>query len=399
MSAFKITDTIFSVGVLNPSLRVFDIVMRTEYGTSYNAYLLRGREKTALVDTSHASFFEEYIETVKEAAQGRKIDYIILNHTEPDHSGALSRLLEIYPDAEVLGSAAAGIYLSEILNKKFSFRSVKDNETLSLGGKTLRFLSAPFLHWPDTIFTYDEEEKALFSCDFLGCHFCEPRMFDKYISHRDQYEEALSYYYAAIFSPFSEYVRAGLSKIKDLPISFIFPSHGPILTKYLMDEVIEKYRVWSSPIMNEKKIISIFYASAYGATRQAAAKIKDGILKAIPDSDVTLYDLVDANKKAMGMRLSISDAFLVGTPTINKDAVFPVWELLSHVDAINAKKKSVAVFGSYGWSGEGVSLVSERMKALKLKVFEECFTFRFLPSEEELKNAEAFGEKFAKTLV
>ena len=182
MAAIKITKDIISVGVLNPNMRIFDIVMKTEYGTSYNAYLVKGSEKTALVETTHRRFFEPFLENIEEAGCDR-IDYIVLNHTEPDHSGALAALTEKYPEAEIICSRAAGIYLKNITNRESSVHTGKDGEELSLGDKTLRFLIAPFLHWPDSMFTYCPEEQVLFTCDFLGAHYCEPRMFSQHVTY------------------------------------------------------------------------------------------------------------------------------------------------------------------------------------------------------------------------
>ena len=199
----KITDSVYSVGVLNPNMRVFDVVMCTEYGTSYNSYLVRG-EKTALIETCHDTFFDAYVEHLKEVCDPTQIDYIILNHTEPDHSGALARLLELAPQAQLLCSRAAMIYLKGITNRTdMDIRAVADGEELDLGqGKVLRFINAPFLHWPDSMFTWFEAEGVLFSCDFFGSHYCEPRMLDTAITYPKAYESALKNYYDAIFGPF-----------------------------------------------------------------------------------------------------------------------------------------------------------------------------------------------------
>lgn len=159
MAAIKVTDRIYSVGVLNPNMRIFDIIMETAYGTSYNAYLIKGSEKTALIETTHHDYFDELLDNLS-AADARQLDYIILNHTEPDHSGALALLTEHCPDAEIVCSQAAGIYLKNIANKPLKMRIVKDGEQLSLGDHTLRFINAPFLHWPDSMFTFCPEQNV-----------------------------------------------------------------------------------------------------------------------------------------------------------------------------------------------------------------------------------------------
>ena len=161
-----------------------------------------------------------------------QIDYIILNHCEPDHSGVLAKLRQLCPKAQIYGTAAANLYLKNITNdSQLPFHAVKDGETLDLGGRTLVFRPAPFLHWPDSMFTYCPEEKVLFSCDVFGCHYCEPHTFDYNIAYPDKYETALKYYFDAIFGPFKPYVQKGLAKIADLDYTTVCTSHGPILTQ------------------------------------------------------------------------------------------------------------------------------------------------------------------------
>ncbi len=212
MASFSVTDKIFGVGVLNPNLRVFDIVMKTEYGTSYNAYLVKA-QKTALIETCHARFFEVFLNNIQERTDLEKLDYIILNHCEPDHSGSLARLLKLAPNAQVIASQAGAIYLKNITNLPgLSVRTVRNGDSLDLGGVTLSFINAPFLHWPDSMFTWAKEERVLFSCDFLGAHFCEPQGFDTDIVYPNAYKSAFAAYYDAIFSPFAPHVRSGLEK-------------------------------------------------------------------------------------------------------------------------------------------------------------------------------------------
>lgn len=388
------------MGVLNPNLRVFDIVMTTEYGTSYNSYLVKG-EKTALIETCHLSFFDEYVEHISQVCDPKEIDYIILNHTEPDHSGALDRLLGLCPKAQILCSKAASIYLRGITNRDdLNLRVVADGDKLDLGGKTLTFISAPFLHWPDSIFTWLEEDKLLFSCDFLGCHYCEPRMIDRYITYPTKYEAALAYYYTGIMGPFPAYVRAGLEKIKALDVEMACTSHGPVLTRGgRLEYALEQYAQWSRPAESGPKVIPLFYCTAYGNTRDMAARIKAGILEVIPDAVVELFDLVDHDMGEMAAKLAASDAFLLGSPTINRDAVPPIWVLLSHIDAINSQKKPCAVFGSYGWSGEAVPAICQRLTTLRLKVFGEGLKVNFVPSKAELDRCHEFGIEFAGSLL
>lgn len=393
----KISDSVYSVGTLNPNMRVFDVVMRTEYGTSYNSYLVRG-EKTALIETCHDTFFDPFLENIKEICDPKEIDYIILNHTEPDHSGALRRLLEVAPHAQVIGSQAATMYLKGITNlPQLSARAVKDGEGIDLGGgKVLRFINAPFLHWPDSMFTWLESEHTLFSCDFFGAHYCEPRMVDVHITYQKAYDEALKNYFDAIFGPFKPYVIKGLSKIEGLDIHNCCTSHGPVLTKTgLLPHVMEQYAQWAQPHVNASTLIPIFYCTAYSNTGLAAEQIREGILSVLPKAEVPLYNIIEEDAAMLAQKLNAADGFLVGSPTINRDAVPPVWQLLSHVDAINSAKKPAGAFGSFGWSGEAVPAVNSRLNLLKYNVFGEGFKFNFVPNEEDLKKAREWGAAFA----
>ncbi|MBE6907227.1 MAG: FprA family A-type flavoprotein [Ruminococcaceae bacterium] len=400
MSAVKITDSIYSVGILNPNMRIFDIVMTTEYGTSYNSFLVKGTEKNVLIETCHKTFFKHYLNNIREVIDPADIDYIVLNHNEPDHSGGLAQLLEYTPNATIIASQAGSIYLKNITNRAdLKMQVAKNGDLLDIGGRTLRFINAPFLHWPDSMFTWVEEEKTLFSCDFLGTHYCEPYLFDYNLAYPEKFKVAFKGYYDAIFAPFKPYVLAGLEKIKDLPIEFVCNSHGPIITKgCMLDYVQEKYREWSQPVKNEKLTVPIFYTTAYGNTGRIADAIRQGILESRPDADVTTYDMIEHDMNGLSELLNCSDAFALGSPTINGDAVPPAWVLLSHVDAINNRKKPVLVFGSYGWSGEAVPNLSARLSGLKMSLFGEGLKVCFIPSEEDLKKACELGKAFGETL-
>ncbi|MBQ5777564.1 MAG: FprA family A-type flavoprotein [Oscillospiraceae bacterium] len=399
MPVVKISDSISYVGILNPILRIFDVVMKTEYGTTYNSYVVKGSEKTALVETCHLSYFEQYLKNIREVTKLEDIDYIILNHCEPDHSGALARLLELCPKAEIYVTRAASIYLNNITNgKDLPVHIVKDGEELSLGDKTLRFIPAPFLHWPDSMFTYLPEEKAVFTCDFLGSHYCEPHITDDNIVYPKKYEDALAYYYAAIFGPFPAYVRAGLEKLRGLEFDTALTSHGPVLSRgEKLPLALEKYAEWSEEKVFEKPLIPVFYCSAYGNTGKIAEAIAEGIREAKGDCACNAYDLNDHDMSTMSDLINSATAICIGSPTINADAVAPVWQLLSHVDAINSKKKPALVFGSYGWSGEAVPNIAARLAGLKMNVFGEGYKVCFVPSDEDLESARELGRSFANS--
>ncbi len=395
----QITEGIYEVGALNPAMRVFDIVMETDYGTSYNSYLVKGREKTALIDVCHRSFFGPYLANIREVCDPKSIDYIVLNHNEPDHTGALAELLPELGEVTIYTSQAGSIYIKAITNRQdLNIHVVKDGETLDLGGKTLRFLSAPFLHWPDSIFTYLPEDKVVFTCDFLGAHYAEPYLFDYNVTYLEKYSKAFRGYYDAIFGPFKKYVRAGLEKLDQLDFDMVLPSHGPVLTTdTLLETAIARYRTWSAPVQREKKLVPVFYTSAYGNTKQLAVEVMQGV-RSRQDVEVRLCDIIDYPMAEMRALLNECDAFAIGTPTINRDAVPPVWELLAGMDAINSAKRPCVVFGSYGWSGEGCPNVAARLQSLKCSLLEEPLRVTFVPTQEDLEKARALGVRLGEAI-
>lgn len=400
MSIIKLTDKITSVGVINPNLRVFDVVIPADYGTSYNAYILQGNDKTALIECSHDGFSEQFLRNIRLAIGEDQLDYIILNHCEPDHSGALACVMEHYPQAQVIASQAGALYLKNITKTEgFSPKAVKQGDTLDLGGLTLEFIPAPFLHWPDSMFTWVKEENALFSCDFLGAHYCEPNMLDTEITYPECYQAAFRVYYDGIFAPFKKYVLAGLDKIKDLDIAFVCNSHGPVLTKdCLLPKAMELYRSWSTPEPRANKLIPVFYVSAYGNTEKLAHAIAKGIREAQPAAEVECYDIIKHDLCKLSELINACDAFAVGSPTFNRDAVAPVWHLLTSIDAVNSAKKPALVFGSYGWSGEAAANLSARLNGLKIAVHPEPVRVCFTPAQQDLDCAAEQGKKFAMCL-
>lgn len=397
----EIVRGVYYTGVLNPNMRVFDVVMRTEYGTSYNSYLVKGADKTAAIEAAHLVFSSFHERNLEEALDGRSIDYLVLNHCEPDHTGGVARLLKKYPEATVVVSQAGAIYIRQIANNPdIKLQIVKDGDKIDLGGRTLEFINAPFLHWPDSMFTWLPEDGILFSCDFLGAHYCEPQIYDYNVAYDEQYTSAMRYYFDCIFAPFAPYVQKGLAKIKDLDIAFCCNSHGPILTKgCMLREVMECYDEWSKPRLPGPKSIPIFYVTAYGNTKLLAESIAEGVREVIPDAQVSCYNIIEHDLAGLAALMNESDAFLIGSPTINRDAVAPVWQLLGMLEAVGIQKRPVALFGSYGWSGEAVGNLAQRLTGVKCNVFEDNYRVVLVPTKENLCEARKFGMRFAKTLA
>ena len=390
---FEVKKDIYFTGVVDKDLKVFDIIMETDFGTTYNAYILKD-EKTVLFDTVKPNFKEEFINNISEVTDIKDIDYVVIHHTEPDHAGSLKYILDINPDIEVYCTKAAKMYLDEQINRPFKCHIVKDGETLNVGKNTLRFISAPFLHWADTMFTYVEESKILFSCDAFGCHFASV---DADCVESDDYLKSAKHYFDCIVKPFSKYVLNAVNKVVELGIEFdtILTSHGPMLTKDPMSAV-KRYVEWSNDTLEytNQNQVAVFYLSAYTNTLEMAKSIEEGLLS--EGAKVKLYDLETLTLKEMHDAVVMSKVVLLGSPTINKTMVKPMWDLFSVIDPMANQGKIGGVFGSYGWSGEGITMAESLLKAMMFKMPVETLKKKFFPSEETLSDCVEFGKEFAK---
>lgn len=390
----QLKDNIWYVGVQNPGLRKFDIIMTTEFGTSYNSYLVKG-EKYALIEAAHEDYADEFIENIREFTPVEAIDYIILNHTEPDHSGNLTRILELNPDIQVIGSTAAIKNLKAITNLEFNSRAVKDKEELDLGaGMVLEFIIAPNLHWPDSMFTYEKKEGVLFSCDFFGAHYSEPMILDSHIKYMDAFVAEQKNYFDCIFGPFKPFVTAGLKKLDGREISMICNSHGPVLVQEI-ESTIGRYAHWAE-LDQVNKDAAVFYASAYGYTKEMAEALAEGVREAGVETRV--FDVAENDMGVLAEAMNEADAVLFGSCTINRAAVPPVVSLITMTDAVNLKNKPAMVFGSYGWSGEACKQISDVLNAYKYKVYNDGVKVCFKPVEEELVMLRQTGKEFGQAI-
>jgi len=401
MKRVEIRKDWYWVGNLNPELRVFDVIMETEFGTSYNAYILKGSEKTVLFEATKLKFYDEFVEKVQSIVPIEQIDYLVVSHTEPDHTGVIEKLLDIHPGLKIVASPTGIGFMKEICNRDFTEIAVKDGDEISLGNKTLRFIHAPNLHWPDTIFTYVPEDKTLVTCDAFGAHFSFDGITNDKLAaagQEENYFKAMRYYFDTIMKPFKSFLLKGIAKIEDLEIETICLGHGPVLVKDPWKNV-ELYKQWaleSNP--NTKKTVIIPYVSAYGYTGEIAKKIEEGI-RAAGDIDVRSYDMVDADSKKVLDELYWADGILFGTPTIVGDALKPIWDLTTSMLARTHGGKIASAFGSYGWSGEGVPNIIQRLSQLRMKVYEKGLRIKFKPNEAQLQEAYEFGYNFGKSVL
>jgi flavorubredoxin len=392
-----VTNDVKWIGVLDYDIITFDVVMQTKYGTTYNSYFINA-EKKAIIETAKARFSDNYLGKVKQVVNPEEIQYIILDHTEPDHSGTLNDLLAVAPNATVVGSGQALNYLQDITGKSFKSLKVKDGDVLSLGNKTLKFIGAPNLHWPDSIYTYLVEDKLLFTCDSFGAHFCNDQMFDDKVGN---YDDAFDYYFDVILKPFSKFMLKAIEKIRPLEINMICPGHGPIL-RSTWREAIDKSEALSKEFVqaNCEKYnnVLITYVSAYGFTKEMAEKIKEGICQA-GDLNVDLVDIEDILLGDLDEKITRSNALIIGSPTINQNTLLPVFRLFSVINPIRDRGKLASAFGSYGWSGEAVKIIEANLKALKLNVVQEGLATKFFPHNNVAAEYVDFGRRFGEQLL
>jgi NADH oxidase (H2O-forming) len=393
-----ITDDVKWIGILDYDIRTFDIVMHTDFGTTYNSYFINA-EKKAIVEVAKEKFSETYLRKLKSVTDPAEIQYIIIDHTEPDHSGSLQLLLDIAPSATVVGSGNAIRYLEDIVNRPFKSLIVKDGDILDLGNKTLKFLSAPNLHWPDSMMTLLVEDKILFTCDIFGAHYCSSEMFSDF---EGQYLESFKYYFDIIMRPFSRFMLRAIDKVKPLDLNFICPGHGPIHRENLKKalELSAKYAEHYMEIVSETNRMNILiaYVSAYGYTKEAAHIIAEGILET-KDLTVDITDIENIPMEELESKLITADGLLIGSPTINQNTLLPVYKLLALINPIRDKGKLGGAFGSYGWSGESPNLILENLRLLKLKIFEETLSFKFSPDNHKKEYLKEFGRNFAQRYI
>ncbi|BCG45422.1 Probable flavoprotein [Citrifermentans bremense] len=380
------------IGVKDPSLTVFDDLFPTEYGTTYNSYLVQGDTHTAIIDTVKRKRFDEFLENIRSVTDLSKIDFIVVNHSEPDHSGSLALLLEQCPKATVVSSQAARTFLGNQIHTQFDSRIVKDNDTLDLGGRTLRFIAAPFLHWPDTMFTLIEEEGVLFPCDAFGSHYSGQGIF---ADEMPDFSGETRFYFDCIMRPFKERILQAVAKLDDVELKMLCPSHGPI---YRSDarKAVELYRKWSMPKAAGRRV-AIFYISPHGNTEQMAEAVAKGVSAA--GVHVTLCHINHASVADIRDLMEECDGLIFGSPTINRDIPKPMWDVLAYLSTVSLKGNIGGVFGSFGWSGEACRMLEERLKSMNFKLPAPFVRSPFMPKPEVLAECEALGRAVAEEVL
>jgi flavorubredoxin len=397
--ALEISPDVFFIGEFDPDIRTFDIIMKTANGTSYNAYLIKTNEGVIILDGVKKEFEQPYFDKIESLCSYDEIKYVVCHHLEPDHAGSIPELILRAPLAKVLISPQATAMLKALTHTdNIEFETVWTNKSITLGNKALHFLSTPYLHWPETMSSYLEQNQILFSGDVFGSHYCDKRLFDDLVG---DFSYAFEYYYDHIMRPFKSYVLTAIKLYEKLDIQMIATLHGPILRDN-PKQYIEQYKTYSATdyakLSHGNKIVSIFYLTSYKNTRVMAESIYEGC-ESVEGIIANVYDLACLEEPNMIKILEESDGVLIGTPTINADAPKPVWDLLSCMMFLEKKAKTASAFGSYGWSGEAVDMILHRLKSLNFRVPpSSALRIKLIPTAQELQMCFEYGEEFAHIL-
>jgi flavorubredoxin len=393
MMKFEITPNVHWMGKIDWELRKFHgEEYSTHRGTSYNAYLVRD-EKIALIDTVWRPFAKEFVENLSKEIDLNKIDYVIANHAEMDHSGALPELMRHIPDKPVYCTANGVKSLKGHYHQNWNFQVVKTGDKLSLGKKELVFVEAMMLHWPDSMMSYLTGDAILFSNDAFGQHIASEHMFNDRVVQSELFEEATKYY-ANILTPFSPLVTKKINEVValNLPLAAICPSHGVIWRDNPL-QIAQKYLQWAADYQENQ--ITIIYDTMWDGTRMLAEHIAKGIKQTDDKVTVKLYNISRSDINDVVTEVFKSKAILLGSPTINKGILNAMAALIDMIAGLRFKNKKAAAFGCYGWSGESVKILTDRLTNSGFEVISDGLKALWQPGGEELAQALAFGKEFA----
>lgn len=394
--AKQITDKVSWVGKVDWELtRFHGDEYSTHRGSSYNSYLIRD-EKVALIDTVWLPYDREFVSRLKQEINLNDIDYIIMNHNEIDHSGALPELMREIPDTPIYCTKKGEAIIRGHYHQDWNFVNVKTGDTLSLGKSTLTFVEMTMLHWPDSMLTYMDGDNILFSNDAFGQHFASESLYNNTVNQADLMYEAEKYY-ANILNLYSPLVKKKIDQIlaMNLPVDMICPSHGIIWKENPM-QIVEKYIQWSNAYQENQ--ITIAYDTMWQSTRKMAEAIAEGIRSV--DNDVTLkiVNVAHDDKNDVLTEMFHSKAVLIGSPTINYGISFAISGLLEMMKGLKMKNKKAAAFGSYGWSGDAVKIINNLLKEGGFELVDDGLAKLWVPDEQTIEECREYGRNFAKSL-
>jgi len=378
------------VGIEDWDRRVFDALIPLPYGTSYNAYLVTGKSRIALIDSVGRGFEDQLIAKIQAVVPPDKIDFIVMNHAEPDHAGAIPAVMSLATKAQVV-TTKKGIEMAGVLHHVSESRclAIRDGDTLDLGGKTLRFLEAPWLHWPETMFTFAVEDRVLFPCDFFGAHMATDRLFDDEVS-ANLIPEAKRYY-AEIMMPFTRMVTTGLDKARNVAPGIIAPSHGPIYRR--PERILEAYEKWSRGRLAAKAVV--VYISMWRSTERLAKAISSSI--SAEGIETVPFDLSVSNISHIASELVDASAIVLGSPTVVGGLHPAAAHTLSLFKLLRPRLKLTAFFGSYGWGGGAATQAKTLLEPTGCELV-GILDIRGTPGEKEIADAILLGQKIAQRI-
>jgi len=394
MSVLKILPDIYSVGVVDWNVRVFHgHTYSTNRGSTYNAYLIVD-DKVALVDTVYGPFAGELIENIREIIPVEKIDYVIANHVETDHSGALPAIMKLCPKAKVLGTEKCKEGLYKHYYGNWDFQVVKTGDKLKLGKRTLTFLEAPMIHWPDSMFTYCPEEELLLPNDAFGQHYATSERFDDEVDQCSLMDEAVKYY-ANILWPLGSIILKKIEEVQKLniPIRMIAPSHGIVWRRDPM-KIIKAYVSWAKNETKPKIVVA--YESMWGATEKMARKIVEGITDV--GISVKLFDVATSDRTEIIKEMLDAKGFVFGSSTHDNDMLPNIGGFLEFVKGLKPKNRLACVFGSYGWAGGAAKEIEGVLSETGIELAAPSLTVKYVPDEDEIKRCYEYGKEFAKII-
>jgi flavorubredoxin len=368
----------------------------THKGSSYNSYLIR-EKKTVLIDTVWMPFAKEFVDNLEAEVGLANIDCIVQNHAEVDHSGALPELMRRRPDLPIYCTANGVKSLKGHYHQDWDFHIVKTGDSIDIGnGRSLVFVEAPMLHWPDTMFTYLAGEALLFSNDAFGHHYASELLFNDLVDQDELYDECIKYY-ANILTPFSPLVAKKIQEVVglNLPLEMIAPSHGIIWRRDPL-QIVQKYAEWAADYQENR--VAILYDSMWDGTRKLAEAMARGIADAAPGTEVRVHNVAKTDKNDVITDVFRSKAILVGSPTINKGILSAAAAIMEEIKGLRFRNKKAAAFGCYGWSGEGNAVLNELLKASGFALADEGFKALWEPDADTLQKAHDYGAEFALKL-
>lgn len=387
MGAREIRKGVLAVGVNDWDRRVFDELIPLPDGTSYNSYLVLGSEKNALIDSADPEKKEEFFSNLRSSGV-KRIDYVLANHAEQDHSGNIPIVLEKFPDAKLVTNEKCAQMLKELLHIDDSkFRIIKEGDELDLGGKKLAFIMAPWVHWPETMLTYLKEDKILFSCDLFGSHFATSELYAK--DNGGVIMEAKRYY-AEIMMPFAKVIRKHLERIEKLEVELIAPSHGPIYER--PGEIIGAYKEWTSDEVKDEVIIP--YISMHGSTVKIVERLVDGLVKN-GVKEVRPFNIAKTDVGELTMALVDAATVVVASPTVLVGAHPHVMSTAYLMNLLRPKTRYLAIIGSYGWGGHMAENLKDSLSNVNAELI-DTVVLKGLPDEKALKKIDALAEEIAK---